>query len=213
MRLASFFMLVLCARAWGGVAMDLIWEPSPDTNAVGYIVYWGPTNGVPTALIVGMNLTASVSNLQAGVAYHFWVTAHDVLGQESEPSNVLRYDVPAENCAPVIEPIAPFSMELGAQAVVMVRATNRETNQVLVYTLDNPPAWATINPTNGRVTLAPTNTGVFTLTARVTDDGTPMLADLCSFTVTVVMPPRPRPPVNLMFRQILGAFNVLPSKP
>ena len=75
--------------------MTLVWNPSPDTNVVAYNVYYGAACGTYTNMIpVGDVASATLSGLQEGVAYFIAVTAVDIIGQESPPSNEVSYTVP-----------------------------------------------------------------------------------------------------------------------
>ena len=59
---------------------------------------------------------------------------------------------------------------------------------ILTYTLTNSPAWASINPASGVITLSPLETNgpsTNVLTVVVTDNGAPPLSALTNFTVVV----------------------------
>ncbi len=76
------------------------WEPSPDTRAVGYLLFYGTTNGVyTTQLDVGNTNRATVPGLQANVTYYFTVAAYDATGEQSPPSNEVAYTVPTNSAA------------------------------------------------------------------------------------------------------------------
>ncbi|MDE2104568.1 MAG: hypothetical protein KGL39_45455 [Patescibacteria group bacterium] len=73
-------------------AVELAWDPSSDPAVVSYTLYVGSsvTNwSLPT---VGNSVWAS--NLVYGVTYSFEVTATDLGGLESAPSNEVFYTVP-----------------------------------------------------------------------------------------------------------------------
>lgn len=90
-----FGLLALGCVRCNGASVTLMWEPSPDSNAVGYAVYFG-TVGTPTPTRndVGNVTNAPVNNLQPGFTYFFYVTAYDSARNESDPSNVINYTVP-----------------------------------------------------------------------------------------------------------------------
>ena len=95
---APFLVLLLACLPSPAIAasVTLMWDPSPDSNAVGYAVYYG-TVGTPTPTRndVGNTTNAPVNNLQPGLTYFFYVTAYDGARNESDPSNVINYSVPA----------------------------------------------------------------------------------------------------------------------
>jgi hypothetical protein len=68
--------------------VTLGWNPSPDTNAVGYLILWGTSSGAYTnQMDVGSTNSATVTGLATNVIYYFCVAAYDATGQESAPSN------------------------------------------------------------------------------------------------------------------------------
>jgi hypothetical protein len=74
----------------------LRWNPSPDTNAVGYFLLYGTTSGTYTNQVdVGNTHNATVTGLAADAVYYFSVVAYDSTGDESPPSNEIAYTVPA----------------------------------------------------------------------------------------------------------------------
>jgi hypothetical protein len=75
--------------------VTLAWDASPDTNAVGYVLYYGTASGAyDFRLDVATNKTVTVANLTEGQTYFFVVTAYDSEGMESEPSNEVTFVVP-----------------------------------------------------------------------------------------------------------------------
>jgi len=93
-RTASILLSLLIASmmdAEASVSVTLEWSPSPDTNVVGYYVYWSQVSGGYGASnrvqVAAPATNATVSGLSAGVDYHFVATARDASGLESVPSN------------------------------------------------------------------------------------------------------------------------------
>lgn len=74
------------------VAVTLAWAPSPSEHVVAYTLTWGleqyPTN---TVTVTNTTCTTTISNLQPNTVYVFWVRSVDLFGQESKPSNEVRY--------------------------------------------------------------------------------------------------------------------------
>ncbi|MCI0535480.1 MAG: fibronectin type III domain-containing protein [Verrucomicrobiales bacterium] len=87
---------------YGSQTIVLGWNPSPDTRAVGYFVYLEDLAGNPISRSdVGANTTATISDLTEGNSYVFYVSAYgydtyldDTYPLESEPSNIITYQVP-----------------------------------------------------------------------------------------------------------------------
>lgn len=97
-RRIGFFCIValsLCARARGSQEVTLAWNPSDDTNVVGYAIYYGTNSGNYTVrLDAGGSNALAVSGLTEGVTYFFVFTAYDAMGDESAPSSEIAYIVP-----------------------------------------------------------------------------------------------------------------------
>jgi len=73
------------------------WSPSPSTNTAGYFLCYGLASGdCLNRLDVGNATSATVGGLQTNVTYFFTVIAYDLIGRESEPSNEVAYDPPAD---------------------------------------------------------------------------------------------------------------------
>ncbi len=76
-------------------SITLAWIPSPDTNVMGYNIYYGVASRTYSNEInVGNVTSATISNLVAGVTYYFAATEYDNLGQESDFSDEVSYLVP-----------------------------------------------------------------------------------------------------------------------
>lgn len=192
------WLLLLAIPSYAAVTVDVAWDCSIEnvpsvnrcsTNVTGYFVYYGPTfNPVPDSIEVGTNLTATITNLLPGFTYRFYVTAHDDLYVESDPSNVIEYTVPEENHAPVLDPIPVVTASVLQTITITALASDQDTNQTLTFSLIDPPIGAIIDPSSGVFTWTTEGDGVFPITIMVRDNGIPVLADTQTFTVTVVVP-------------------------
>jgi hypothetical protein len=94
------------------------------------------------------------------------------------------------NTAPVLSPIGARTVAEGTLLSFSAVATDADVPaNVLAFSLDaGAPAGAQINPSTGLFTWTPTEAqgpGVFGITVRVTDDGTPPLSDFETIAVTV----------------------------
>ena len=94
--LSSLFFATVCAQAVTAVPVRLSWNPSPDPAVAGYRVYYN-LSGLPATnrQDVGASQTAVFPSLEANSAYNFYVVAYNAAGQESLPSNMIKYSPPA----------------------------------------------------------------------------------------------------------------------
>src|ERR1044071_4190779 len=84
--LAMLFLSQLFARASQSVSIG--WTASPSPDVIGYFVHSGPLDQSSTNVIDVGNVTAvTISNLEEGEAYFFYVTAYNAIGIESAPSD------------------------------------------------------------------------------------------------------------------------------
>src|SRR6187455_2520021 len=73
-----------------GQSVTLAWDrDSSHTNLSSYLVKYGESSGSYTGQVsvATNNTSATISNLAAGRTYYFAVTARNVAGLESDPSN------------------------------------------------------------------------------------------------------------------------------
>lgn len=93
--LSILVSLAGCTAACGQGTVSLAWDASPETNVVGYFIYFGMESGVySNRTEVGNTNTCTVGGLTKGVTYYFVVTATAADGLESDPSNEVAYLVP-----------------------------------------------------------------------------------------------------------------------
>jgi fibronectin type 3 domain-containing protein len=72
--------------------ISLQWDPSPDTNAIGYKIYY--TTGTNRLVKDVAGSTSSFIAVDNGNNYSIYVTAYDSAKIESDPSNTVSYSVP-----------------------------------------------------------------------------------------------------------------------
>ncbi len=104
---------------------------------------------------------------------------------------------PVLNTAPVVEPLTDQSVYFGQTLAFVVSAADTQVPaQTLTFNLDpGAPSGASINPTTGLFSFAPTSEqvpGNHTVTVRVTDDGSPPLSSTTTFNVVAVDIPQIR---------------------
>ncbi|MBI3863002.1 MAG: putative Ig domain-containing protein, partial [Planctomycetia bacterium] len=91
------------------------------------------------------------------------------------------------NSAPVLSAIPDQNINEQSTLTVVAHATDPDGN-ALAYSLDAAPSGATINSSTGVLSWTPTEAqgpGSYTVSIRVTDNGSPALSDVKSFHVTV----------------------------
>ena len=114
-RWAGLLLSLLPAPALA-VGINLWWDPSPDPTVVGYAVYYGPAGtSAPERQDVGNATSATVRNLQPGVAYFLYLTAYDSAYNESDPSNVIDYTAPAATNSTPAPPLLAVRAAVGGQ--------------------------------------------------------------------------------------------------
>jgi hypothetical protein len=115
------------------------------------------------------------------------------LGVQNQNAFTVNYGIEVDfDTTPARPPVflsTPTNMTMNEMTTNFVSnpATNF-TAGTLSYALINPPLWATINSTNGLITLAPdeaAGSGTNTITTVVTDSGPPATSATNSFQVTV----------------------------
>ncbi|OLY91233.1 Por secretion system C-terminal sorting domain-containing protein [Cnuella takakiae] len=100
----------------------------------------------------------------------------------------VKIDVLSVNDAPVLDSIRKKSVVRGTALAFTATAKDVDAGQTKTFSLVTAPAGATINATTGAFSWTPTATGSYTLTVRVTDNGSPVLYDQETLTITVTAP-------------------------
>jgi hypothetical protein len=97
----------------GAGSVSLIWNGSTNASVAGYNVYYGnASHNYPNQVFAGTNLSTVVSGLANG-NYFFAVTAVDAVGNESDFSNEINYQIAGVNQPPTISAIAGQSTFTG----------------------------------------------------------------------------------------------------
>jgi fibronectin type III domain protein len=92
--LTGFLILLISfvSQMQGAHTITLAWDPILQNDLAGYRVHWGTASGDYThETDVGSTTRAVVSNLTDGTTNFFAVTAYDIAGLESLPSNEVSY--------------------------------------------------------------------------------------------------------------------------
>lgn len=83
---------VLAFQGGSSQSVVLTWNPSSDTNIIGYnIYYWEASGGATNEVFVGDVTNTTISGLVDGTTYQFAATAVDAAGNESAFSNLASF--------------------------------------------------------------------------------------------------------------------------
>ena|SRR5437899_2746077 len=108
----KLFPVVLALLASGSMAratfaVTLEWDPSANTNVIGYLLYHGAVGGTATHVIqTGNQTTATVTNLFGGTTNFFFVVTYDAQLVPSVPSEVVVTQFPGIYLRPTVSAIA-----------------------------------------------------------------------------------------------------------
>lgn len=140
------FFLLNSALVAGAAQVQLAWNPSPDPGVIGYALYYGSASGYYTNRVEAGNQTAtSVTNLTAGIRYYFAVTAYNLLGMESLPSNetsCILSPATSTNSPPYI---SKFSVSAQGASLTWTSLPGRSYRVVYKDSLPDPQ-WRTASP-------------------------------------------------------------------
>jgi uncharacterized repeat protein (TIGR01451 family)/CSLREA domain-containing protein len=106
---------------------------------------------------------------------------------ELEDHETITITVAEVNQPPVLDPIGNKVVMSGTLLSFVATASDADVpSNVLTFTLDaGAPAGASIDPASGEFSWTPVITGQYPITVRVTDNGSPMLDDSETITITV----------------------------
>lgn len=97
------FLIISASPGWGSAAsVSLNWNPNSEPDIAGYRLYYGTASGSYDQIIEAGNVTSiTAPELTSGVTYFFAVTAFNVDGLESLPSDEVSY-TPLANQPPQV---------------------------------------------------------------------------------------------------------------
>lgn len=189
MLLAALGALVSTAQS-----ATLAWNPSPNPQVTGYVLYYGTASrSYDRTVNVGQVTNAPVTGLVGGRTYFFAVTATDTLGYESDFSNEISYTVPLASI-PTLTLTAPASgASYTAPATVTLAASVTPSGQTIrKVQFFNGPLWL------GEQTTPPyflvwSNVGVGSYKLSAQAIGEPAGSVVVSPTVLLVVTELPAP--------------------
>ena len=152
-RRASALCLSLAALCSSAHALNLAWNPNPETNITGYQLSYGTSPGVRSTVIeVGAKTTAAVTGLKQGSTYYFAVTATNSAGLQGAPSAEISYQVPA-NQIPVAAAKSVSTPEDSSVSVILSAADADGT--ALTYSVVAGPSKGKLSGTAPNLMYAP----------------------------------------------------------
>jgi hypothetical protein len=123
-------------------SVTLAWDPNPETDVGGYMVYHGTASRNYTNAVNVRNVTTNtVSGLVNGVTYFFAVTAYNTNGLESDFSDEVRYSVPGA--------LARLEIRVAANGQVVLTVTGQIGHSYDLLVTQALTAWTVL----GSVTL------------------------------------------------------------
>ncbi|MFD1144614.1 lamin tail domain-containing protein [Larkinella insperata] len=123
------------------------------------------------------------------------VTASDGRGGQVSDSFEITIITPVTNTAPVLSAIGSKTVTFGQALSFTAHATDNDVpTQMLTYSVMGP-ASASIDALTGVFNWTPTVTGTYSLTVKVTDNGSPALSAQEAITVSVTPAPVSQPTV------------------
>ncbi len=148
--------------------------------SLSYNIISGPRNGTLSGTGSARTYTPK-ANFNGSDSFTFVVTKGCIA---SAPATV-TITVSSVNDAPVLATITNKTVVKGKLLTFTATATDADAGQTRTFSLVTPPSGATIGSTTGNFSWTPMTTGTYTLTVKVTDNGSPVLSSQKSFTVTV----------------------------
>jgi Ca2+-binding RTX toxin-like protein len=146
----------------------------------------------PGGLLVVLHVTTPGANLTAGkfeLTVHADSTIHDLSGLklDGDGDGQEGGNFVAVNRPPVITPISNQSVAEGSVLTVNVQASDPDGNSLTFSLAAGAPSGATINAQTGIFRWTPTESqapGNYTITVRVSDNGSPAMTSSASFQIT-----------------------------
>jgi hypothetical protein len=169
------------------------WFGNDDTNGSGlqsYDIYVSDNGGPFQIWLARVTQDVATFTGEPGHSYGFYSLAIDNAGNvETVPMGPEGVTLVSNNQPPTLEPITDQTVNVGgALDLTNLFAEASNTNEELTYSLQDAPAGATINATNGQILWNPLpsqggTTNLFTVS--VTENGMPPLTTSQSFAVVV----------------------------
>jgi uncharacterized protein (TIGR03437 family) len=157
----------------------------PDGDAITLAVVTPPQRGVLSGTAPNLTYTP---NKDVNGSDSFTIKAND--GSLDSQLAVITINLTPVNDAPVLSVPGPQAVNEGQPLAFTLTSTDVDMGQAYVYSSDNLPSGATLNPQTGVFAWTPgkTQAGSYTVNFTVTDNGAPPLNNTKSVTITVTNP-------------------------
>ena len=151
------------------------------------------SNSPDWVTISGVTITISAPSELSGTSYSVTVRATDNDGSDTES---FRININEINQAPILSSIGNKSITETSTLSFSISATDSDRpSQSLRYSMSGSPTGSTINSSTGLFTWTPTESqsGTYSVTFKVTDNGSPAKSD--SETISIIVIDKQVPPV------------------
>lgn len=150
------------------------------TGVGGFDLFVSVNGGPFQRWLTNTRATSALYPGAAGRTYAFYSRARDTAGNvEEAPLAPQATTFTTGNSAPTVDPIAPVTVEEGGTVNFTVAATDADIPaDAITYSLANAPAGMTVDPSTGVVswvTGEADGPGIYNVTVRATDNGSPSL--------------------------------------
>jgi len=145
-------------------SVTLGWTRSPDSNTLGYVVFYGLSSGVYTNQVnVGNTNWALIGGLLTGLTYYSTVVAYGSNGSTSPPSNEIQFSMPAV-FLPTVKPVITNVLVSADSQCQALMPDLTSTNYTLASATCGNSMVLTQNPAGGTVLSLGSNLVVLILT-------------------------------------------------
>ena len=173
------------------VDVTLAWDANTEEDLAGYRVFYREEGqnydyNHPAWEGEKTETTCTIYNLDDDTTHCFVARAFDTSDNESADSNEVCHQPTPTNHAPVLDTIGPKTVEEGSLLEFAITATDPDGN-ALTYSASSLPAGADFDPITQTVSWTPDygDTGNYNVVFTVADDGSPLLSDSETVTITV----------------------------
>jgi hypothetical protein len=163
-------------------------DPDPGTTLTYSLV--DPPDGASIGAATGQ-FTWTPTEAQGQGTYTFAVRVSDDGSPALSDEETITVTVNEVNTAPTLDAITVDPVNEGSPVSFLAAGHDADlvnpgqTQNTLTYSLVGAPAGSSIDPTTGAFSWTPTDSGTYTFTVRVSDDGTPSLSADRPVTITV----------------------------
>ena len=134
--------------------VTLVWDPNSESDLAGYRLYYAEVSGnYDQQIDVGNTTTNTVSGLVQGRTYYFVVTAYNISGLESDPSNEVSTTIPLPNQPPTAD-TASYASPEDQPVTVTLRGADIDGDP-LTCRVVTPPGHGALTGTAPNLTYTP----------------------------------------------------------